>query len=80
MFVQCTMTVQLYYIIIIENVSVMSWLERHRLHIQIWQSVSDGESYVRASAVSCLYQMSTCARLWASLLESGLVTNEVNYE
>ena len=41
-----------------------------RLANQVWQSCGDGESYVRAAALSGLGRVAGLPRLWESLLET----------
>ncbi|XP_053391742.1 BRCA1-associated ATM activator 1-like [Mercenaria mercenaria] len=61
-----------------DNTSVTKWIIEHRLHVQIWQCVKDGESYVRASAISALYQLCLCPQLLSALTKSGLVSDEAD--
>ncbi len=52
---------------------MICWIEESRLAWQAWLSIKDGESYVRASALTAISNISQEPTLWNSL------TKQVNH-
>ena len=46
------------------NRQIDSWIMSNDLHYMLWQSIHDGESYVRASVVSALTSLHSNDVLW----------------
>ncbi|XP_072169960.1 uncharacterized protein [Diadema setosum] len=44
--------------------SVTEWIRGNNLHRRLWESLVDGESYVRASSVTALPALVACPELW----------------
>ena len=59
-----------YYVISIHmsaSQSVCDWLVSEHYPRLVWQSVEDGEGYVRASALTTITHMTCDPRLWSGL-------------
>ncbi|XP_071485682.1 uncharacterized protein [Diadema antillarum] len=54
--------------------AVTEWIRGNNLHRRLWESLVDGESYVRASSVTALPALVACPELWLDVCSVTGVT------
>nr|XP_054772715.1 uncharacterized protein LOC129280732 [Lytechinus pictus] len=53
---------------------VKKWLKRNDLHVRLWESLEDSESYVRSSTLQALPALQSCKGLWEHVLSCSRIT------
>ncbi|XP_041483746.1 BRCA1-associated ATM activator 1-like [Lytechinus variegatus] len=54
--------------------AVKKWLKRNDLHVRLWESLEDSESYVRSSTLQALPVLQSCKGLWEHVLSCSRIT------
>nr|XP_054772771.1 uncharacterized protein LOC129280790 [Lytechinus pictus] len=54
--------------------AVKKWLKRNDLHVRLWESLEDSESYVRSSTLQALPALQSCKGLWEHVLSCSRIT------
>ena len=73
----CILIPRLLVLISFTSGALNNWLKENNLHKRLWESLVDGESYVRATSLQALPALVGCKALWEDVLSCASITQVI---